>query len=170
MPETKTRVKYIVDGIDFATTLLTSAADIDTATWEVQPLTLRDDTVEIVDGDPDEDEIFSHEQDAPVWYDVSGTGTTASGSFIKVTLAQLTNLLGGTTTGQKFFRSASKLLIEKSIRFRFKNGGYCILPLARGYVNVSLNPSRDGRTKFPFVFKSLAPEGWNCDFILDLDE
>lgn len=164
----KTRVKYVVDGIDFAASLITGFADIATATWEAQPLTLRDDTLQIVEGDPEEDEIFSHENDAPEDYEVTGTGLTASGSFIKATTDQLTSLLGGTTSGTAFQKSAKKLMVEKTIRFRLKNGGSIVIPKARGYVNLDMNIGRDGRAKFPFVFRALAPDGWDCDIVIDL--
>ncbi|MFR9164998.1 MAG: hypothetical protein ACK5MA_10370 [Parachlamydiaceae bacterium] len=164
----KTSVKYVVDGIDFADAAITKFEDIATATWKPQPLTLRDDTVEIVEGDPEEDEIYSHENDAPEDYEITGMGITASGSFIKATVEQLIALLGGTNTSTAFQKSAKKIMVEKSIRFRFKNGGYAVIPKARGYVLLNLNVGRDGRAKFPFVFKALAPDGWDCDIVLDL--
>ena len=163
-----TRVKYVVDGIDFADALITKFEDIATATWTPQPLTLRDDTVEIVEGDPEEDEIFSHENDAPEDYDITGTGITATGSFIKATAEQLIALLGGTNSGTAYQKSAKKIMFEKSVRFRFKNGGYAVIPKGRGYTLLNLSVGRDGRAKFPFTIKALAPDGWDCDFILDL--
>lgn len=164
----KTGVKYVVDGIDFADTLITNFEDIANANWTPQPLTLRDDTVEIVEGDPEEDEIYSHENDAPEDYEITGTGITASGSFIKATVEQLIALLGGKNSNTAYQKSAKKIMVEKTMRFRFKNGGYAVIPKARGYVLLNLNVGRDGRAKFPFVFKALAPDGWDCDIILDL--
>jgi|GEM_PF-1452817 hypothetical protein len=164
----KTSVKYVVDGIDFAEELITSFEGIAGTTWVPQPLTLRDDAVEIVEGDPEEDEIYSHENDAPEDYEITGTGITASGSFIKATVEQLIELLGGVNTGTAFQKSAKKIMFEKSIRFRFKNGGYAVIPKGRGYVLLNLNVGRDGRAKFPFVIKALAPDGWDCDIVLDL--
>lgn len=164
----KTSVKYVVDGIDFAEEMIGAFDDIATATWVKQPLTLRDDTVEIIEADPEEDEIFSHENDAPEDYEITGAGITASGSFFKATKEQLVEILGGTTSGTAFLKSAKKIMIEKSIRFRFKNGGYAVIPKARGYVLLNMNVGRDGRAKFPFVFKALAPDDWDCDMILDL--
>ena len=164
----KTSVKYVVDGVDFAETQITKFEDIATAVWTAQPLTLREDTVEIVEGDPEEDEVFSHENDAPEFYDITGVGITATGSFIKATVEQLISVLGGTNNGTAFLKSAKKIMVEKTIRFRFKNGGYAIIPKARGYVLLNMNVGRDGRAKFPFSFKALAPDGWDCDIILDL--
>lgn len=164
----KTRAKYVVGGIDFAD-VITSAAGLATAEWDPQPLTLRDDAIEIIEGDPTEDEIFSHEVDAPVDYDIAGVGLTARGSFIGATVDQLVSLLGGAASGVQFQKSASKVVFEKAIRFRFKNGGYLILPRGRGYALLNINASRnDGRTKFPFVIRGLAPDSWDCDSVLDL--
>ncbi|MFV0310860.1 MAG: hypothetical protein ACK5KN_04330 [Dysgonomonas sp.] len=164
----KTSVKYVVDGIDFATAAITQFEDIATAEWTPQPLTLRDDTVEIVEGDPEEDEIYSHENDAPEDYEITGTGITVSGSFIKATIPQLIEILGGTNSGTAFVKSAKKIMFEKTVRFRFKNGGYAVIPKGRGYALLNLNVGRDGRAKFPFVIKALAPDGWDCDIVLDL--
>jgi hypothetical protein len=49
---------------------ITSAAGLAGATWVDLPLTLRDDEVSIIDQDPDESEVFSHENDVAEDYDI----------------------------------------------------------------------------------------------------
>ena len=151
--------KARVAGIDFAD-VIAAAAGIPTAVWEEQPVTLRDDEVSIVEGDPTEDEIFSHENDAAEDYDASGTGISATGSFIKATYDQMAALMGGSVTGEgaaaQYFHSASKLILSKAIRFRLKNGGSVIIPNAKGFVQLNLNAGFDGVLKHPFRFKALA--------------
>ncbi len=160
-------VKCVVDGIDFAKNPITKYDDIATAEWDEQPLTLRDDVVELVEGDPTEDEVFSHEEDSPVYYDVAGVGVTATGSFIEATPDQLVTLLGGEKQGTAFIKSSKKIMVERPMRFRFKNGGYAIIPRARGYVLLNMGVGRDGRVKFPFSFKALAQPGFDCDVIIE---
>ncbi|WP_165043726.1 hypothetical protein [Dysgonomonas sp. ZJ709] len=163
--------KFRVDGVDFAP-VITSEAALATAEWEPQPLTLRDDEVSIVEGDPEEQEIYSHENDAPEDYDIAGAGLTAVGSFIKSTYEQMLAHYGGKVSGTgdtaMFVRSSKKLVINKAVRFRFKNGGYAIIPNAKGYVLFNLNAGFDGVLKHPFSFKSLAQTGFDADIILKL--
>lgn len=162
-------LKARVDGIDFAD-VITSEAGIDTAQWEPQPVTLRDDEISIVEGDPEEDEVFSHENDAPEDYDISGTGISAVGSFIKATKEQMVALMGGKTSGdgdaKKFLHSSKKALLEKAIRFRLKGGGAIILPYAKGSVQFNSNNGYDGRLKFPFRFRALGQTDFETDLII----
>ena len=156
-------------GIDFAEPIANEAA-IATTTWKEQPLTLRDDEVSIVEGEPETKEVFSHENDSPEDYDISGAGLTATGSFIKVDYAQMADLLGGIVSGtgadKRFLRSSKKVVINKAIRFRFKDGSSAILPNAKGYVLLNLNAGVDGVLKHPFSFKSIAQKGFDCDIII----
>ncbi|MDL2254966.1 hypothetical protein LJC38_00090 [Parabacteroides sp. OttesenSCG-928-K15] len=162
-------LKARVDGIDLAD-VITSEAGIDTATWEAQPVTLRDDEVSIVENDPEEDETFSHENDAPEDYDISGTGMTAVGSFIKASYEQMAELLGGKTAGEdaakKYLHSSKKLVLEKAIRFRLKNGGSIIIPCAKGSVQFNANMGFDGLLKFPFRFRALTQTGFDTDLVI----
>lgn len=165
-----TLLKARVAGIDFAPPI-TSAAGLATAVWEEQPLTLRDDEVSLVEGDPTEEEIFSHENDAPEDYDITGTGVSSVGSFIKATLDELATLLGGSVTGASpsgvYTHSAKKVTINKAIRYRLKQGGAIILPNAKGYVLFNANVGNAGIIKFPFKFKALAGSAdWDADFII----
>lgn len=162
-------LKARVASISFADPIA-SAAGLATAVWAEQPLTLRDDEVSIVEEDPEESEVFSHENDAAEDYDISGAGLTAQGSFIKASYDQLIALMGGAKVGEvgseKFHRSAKKVLLNKAIKFTLKNGGDIIIPNAKGYVLVNANLGYDGVTKYPFKFKALvAAADWDCDII-----
>lgn len=164
-----TLLKARVDGIDFADVIATEA-DLATAVWTAQPLTLRNDEVSIVEGDPTEEEVFSHENDAPEDYDITGAGVTAVGSFIKATLDELATLLGGTVSGASpngvYAHSAKKILLNKAIRFRMKKGGAIVIPNAKGYVLFNANVGVDGLVKYPFKFKAMAQAGWDADFLI----
>lgn len=165
----RTILKARIAGVDFAEPI-TSEAEIASTTWEEQPLTLRDDEISIVEGEPEVKEVFSHENDAPEDYDITGTGLTVTGSFIKADYQQMADLLGGTVSGTgdstKFLRSAKKLVINKAIRFRFKDGATAIIPNAKGYVLLNLNAGADGVLKHPFSFKAIAQKGFDCDIVL----
>ncbi len=162
-------LKARVAKIEFADPIAASA-DIVAAVWEAQPLTLRDDEVVISEDDPEESEVYSHENDAVEDYDVAGSGLTASGSFIKATYDQLVSLLGGEKAGVDpdftFQKSAKKLLLNKAIRFTLKDGGTIIIPNAKGFVNTNLSLGYGGVSKFPFKFKAMvAASDWDCDII-----
>ncbi len=162
-------LKARVAQIDFADPI-TASANIAAAAWETQPLTLRDDEVVISEDDPDESEVYSHENDAAEDYDVAGSGLTVSGSFIKATYDQLVSLVGGTKAGADpdftFQKSAKKLMLNKAIKFTLKDGGTIIIPNAKGFVNVNLSVGYGGVSKFPFKFKAMvAASDWDCDVI-----
>ena len=165
-------LKARIAGVDFAN-VIESEADLDTiqeSDWTAQPVTLRDDEISIVEGEPDESEVFSHENDAPEDYDVAGTGVTAVGSFIKATFAEMATLMGGeaTTVGSKpaYLHSSAKKVIETAIRFRLKNGGAIIIPYAKGGVQFNANAGYDGVMKFPFRFRALAQKDWGVDLVV----
>lgn len=158
-----------IKSISFADPI-TSAAGLDTATWVQQPLTLRDDELSIVEVDPDEKEIFSHENDTAEDFDVTGKGLSVVGSFVKATRAQMVELVGGETAGvdaaMKFHKSGRKLLLHKAIKFTMRDDSEVIVPNAKGFVNVSMNIGADGVSKFPFKFRCLvASADWDCDLI-----
>lgn len=146
---------------------ISASADVDTAVWEKQPLTLRDDEVSIVEGDPEEEFLYSHENDAPEDMDVTGTGLTLVGSFIKATRAQLVEIMGGAVTGvgsEVYEHSTSKLVIEKAIKYVCLDGSEVIVPRAKGYTLLNLNLGKGGVTKYPFRFRALkASPAWDCD-------
>lgn len=165
MADETLRVRLLISGIDFTDDPVTDKTTADAAVWKPQPLTLRDDELVIAEAEPEEEEINSHENDAAEDYSITGGSVQATGSFIKATVEQLVGLLGGKKDGTTYMKPAKKLLVEKAIRFRFKEGGWVVLPKAKGYVIFNLNPGRGGRVKFPFKFTALAPSNSEYDLI-----
>lgn len=169
MPEAL-KVKARIAKIEFADPI-TAEAGLATAVWEEQPLTLRDDEITIGDADPTEDVVYSHENDSPEDYDLSGNETTIAGSFIKATREQLVDLLGGAVVGvdaaARFHRSAKRLLLEKAMKFTLRDGGEIIVPRAKGYVLLKASLGVGGRNKYPFKFTTMVPSAtWDKDIIL----
>ena len=166
----KTILKARVAGIDFAP-VITSAAGLATAVWVEQPLTLKDDEVSITEADPTQSEVYSHENDAPEDLEITGTGISAVGSFIKAAYDEMVALLGGAVTGTgtttKYSHSTTKLVLNKAIRFRLINGGSIVLVNAKGSVQFNAKATADGVMKFPFKFRGLATTGYDVDFIIE---
>jgi hypothetical protein len=162
-------VKARVAGVDFAD-VITSTDSLSKATWTAQPVNLRDDEVSITEGDPEETEIYSHENDAPEDYDVSGDGLSVVGSFIGASYAQMAALMGGDVVGEEgskmYLHSSKKLILEKAVRFRMRDGGAFIIPYAKGSVQFNANVGKDGVLKFPFKFRALAQSGFKTDLII----
>lgn len=162
--------KLRVKETHFADPILTSVG-VDTAVWEEQPLTLRDDEVSVVEGEPEEEALYSHENDSPEDIDITGTGLSIVGSFIKATRAQMVKIMGGSTTGvdpdTKYEHPSKKLVLNKAIKFVCHDGSEVIIPNAKGSVNLNVNVGKGGISKYPFRFRALqaAPE-WDCDIIL----
>ncbi len=166
----KIYLKVRVSKIEFSDPII-SAAGVAAAVWEEQPLTLRDDEVVISDDDPEESEVFSHENDAAEDYDIMGKGTNLTGSFINATRDMLVDLLGGAAIGldaaMRLHRSAKRILLNKAIKFTLTNGGDIIIPNAKGYVLVNASLGVGGIVKFPFKFRALvAAADWDVDIIL----
>lgn len=166
----KLRTKIRCIGMDKAA-VITSQAGIATAAWTELPLTLRDDELTITPGDVTETEVQSHENDIAEDYDAIGTGRSATGSFIKATMVQLKDLLGGAIVGtgddMMFLKTGKLNILSQAIRFRLKDGGAIIIPNARGYVDIDINAgATDGMIKCPFKFQSLAQGDFDCDLIL----
>lgn len=162
--------KLRVDKTEFAAPI-SNQAGIATAIWEEQPLTYREDVVEIVQGEPEEEELYSHENDAPEDVDYTGSGLTATGSFIKATREQMVSMMGGSTSGEgdaaKYAHPSKLSVLEKAIRFTCKDGSQVIIPRAKGYVLMNLNLGKGGLGKFPFRFRCLeASPDWPRDLIL----
>lgn len=162
--------KLRVKETHFADPILASAG-VATAVWEEQPLTLRDDEVSIVEGEPEEEALYSHENDSPEDVDISGTGLTLVGSFIKATRAQMVALMGGSTAGVDpalvYEHPSKKLVLNKAIKFVCHDGSEVIIPNAKGSVALNMNVGKGGTAKYPFRFRALqaAPE-WDCDIII----
>lgn len=168
----RSKLKLRVSGIDQAP-VITSEEGLKAAPWERWPLTLRDDEVSITEEDPEEEEVFSHENDAPEDYDISGSGMNAVGTFILVTMEELVDLLGGKLSDDKksFLKASKKVAIEKAIRFRLKGGGWVVIPKAKGYVLYNANMSaQGGRFRLPFKFRALAQTGFDYDLIMNMTE
>lgn len=149
---------------------ITSSAGLATAEWEEQPLTLRDDEVSIVESDPEEEELYSHENDSPEDLDYIGAGLVIVGSFIKATRAQMVDLMGGSTSGvdpaAKYEHSTKKLVLNKAIKYLCHDGSEVIIPNAKGVVNLNMNLGKGGVSKFPFRFRALmASSTWDCDIV-----
>ena len=163
----KTRVKLLIDKIQFTGSKITDKASVTAATWDDQPLTLRDDELILEEATPEEEEIFSHELDSALDYSITGASVTATGSFVQATVEQLVSLLGGKADGSVFMKSAKKLMIDKAIRFTFKEGGWVVFTRAKGFTTLNLNVGRGGRAKYPFKFIALAADGSEYDLIWD---
>lgn len=149
---------------------ITSASGVASATWVDLPLTLRDDEVAIIDQDPEESEVFSHENDVAEDFDIIGKGSTVQGSFIKVGYDELVTLLGGekvgTSPNEKFHRSGMRALFNKAIKFTLKDDSTIILVNVKGFVQSSLSVGFGGIQKFPFRWKVLpGASDWNVDII-----
>lgn len=164
------RARLLVSGIDFTDSEVKDVATANAATWKAQPLTLRDDELVINEDAPEEDEVFSHEEDPAVDYGITGASVTATGSFIMPSVDQLVALFGGTKSGTAFLKSSRKLVIEKAIRFRFQSGGWVVMTRAKGFVTWGMNVGRGGRVKFPFTFKALVPKEGGVDLIWETSD
>ena len=155
-------LKARIEKIEKADVITTEAA-VESADWKVLPLTLRDDMVSIIEGEPEESEVFSHENDAAEDYDIAGTGMRLTGSFIKATREQLVDIMDGTKKGSKFAKSAKLLTLENAFRITLRNGNVIIIPRAKGAVCTEINVGHGGVSKFPFNFRLLqASPDWDC--------
>ncbi len=158
-------VKAKITGMQMADPI-TEEGQLDSVTWEDLPLTLRDDVIEISEEEPQEEEIFSHENDTAEEYEVSGGGLRVKGSFIRLNYDDLVKLVGGQKVNDRFHHSSSKLMLNKALRFNFKTGKEIIIPNAKGYVQTNLAVGYGGTSKFPFNFRcKKASETWDCDII-----
>lgn len=161
----KIRAKLRVKSISFADPI-TTAAGYKTASWTKQPFTLQDDEVVLTEGDPEEEEIKVHEQDAPIAVMYTGSPLNFSGSFVEPTTEQLKALMGHTESeGFDFARPSGVLTLTKAIKIDTEDGEVVLLPRAEGYVKFHSDFSaKKGRAKFPFKFKALAADkAWPVD-------
>lgn len=147
---------------------ITKSEDLTSAIWgDKLPVTLRDDELLIVEGEPEEDPVYSHENDAPEEVDYIGQGLTATGSFIRVTRSQLVELMGGEVNSGKYEHSATKLNLNKALKLVCADESTIIIPNASGFVNMSLSLGKSGTSKFPFSFRCLkASDTWDTDIIM----
>lgn len=150
---------------------ISAEADIATAVWLEQPLTYRDDELIIAEEEPEEDMLYSHENDAPEDVEITGQGLTARGTFIKATREQMAELMGGTTSGTgddvKYHRSTKKKVLETAIKYLCYDGTEVIIPRAKGTVQLNVSIGKGGLGRFPFKFNlQRASKDWDCDLIL----
>lgn len=150
---------------------ISAEADIATAVWKEQPLTYRDDELIIAEEEPEETELYSHENDPAEDIEIIGQGLTARGTFIMATREQMAELMGGTTSGvdaeMKYQRSTQKKVLETAIKFLCYDGTEVIIPRAKGAVTMNVALGKGGLGRFPFKFiLQRASKDWDCDLIL----
>lgn len=164
----KISAKLLVVGIDTTDSEVKDKTTANAAVWTEQPLTYREDELSISEDDPSEEEIFSHELDDAVDAEYTFSGINAVGTFIMPAVEQVKDLLGGSVDGTAYVMTSERALIDKPMRFRFKGGGWVVLPRAKGYALLNMNVGRGGVIRFPFKLKALAQTGvpsliWETD-------
>lgn len=158
----KLRVKeaYMTDPI-------ATKAAVATAAWgDALPCSFRDDELIITEEEPEEEPVYSHENDSPEEVDFDSKGLKMGGSFIRVTREELVELMGGSTTGGKYERPTKKLILSKAFKFVCHDGSEVIIPNAQGAVTMNLNLGKNAVSKFPFKFNlKRASKDWDCDIM-----
>lgn len=152
----KIKAKLIVVGIDETSDEVKDLATAKSASWKEMPLTYREDELTISEDEPTKNETYSHELDSAVDVDYDFKGVVAKGSFIMPDVAKVSDLIGGTVSGTAYQMGSTHALINKSLRFRFKQGGYVVLPNASGYALLNMGVGRNGVVKFPFQLDALS--------------
>lgn len=159
------KARLRVKEIHFADPIKTEAEKA-SAVWKKMPATLRDDEVLITQAEPEEDPVYSHEEDSPVEVDYTGQGVVATGSFIRATREQLAELLGGTVKTGEYQHSPSILKLEKAIKLTCADDSVVIIPNASGFVTMNMSLGKSGTSKFPFKFNCLkASDTWAVDIV-----
>lgn len=162
----KTIARLRVSQVYFATTIAAKTG-VASASWKKAPFTLRDDEVRLTTEEAEKEELFVHEQDAPIDVSYTGKGYTIKGSFVNLTVDQMVEVLGGAKEGEDYHHSTSLVQVKKAIKLELKDGGAVIIPNAEGFVNIDLSLGKGGVAKCPFSFSCLrASEAWDCDFIV----
>ena len=170
MAEEKLKIKLLVTGIDSTDDPVTDLASANAAKWKEEPLTLRDDEVIVQEAEPDEEEVYSHENDDPEDVEYTEGATEATGSFVKPTLEQLVGLMGGKKEDTAYIKPRKKAYIDRAVRFRLKDGGFLVLPRAKGFVLLNIGVGRGSRAKFPFKLKALVPAGGDTALIWETEK
>lgn len=160
MAEERLKIKWRVDGIDFSdVTNIIDKASANAAEWVTAPKTLRADELLVTPPTVNKSPIYSHESDTPEENEITiGDPRNITGSFIKMTTAQLVELIGGKMDDTAYLMEDAIKVLKKAIRIRFQGGGYVVFPRVEGYVVLDMNVGYEGRTKAPFDFTPLAPE------------
>lgn len=162
----KTRKKVRVKSMHIGD-VITTEAGVRTAQFATQlPFTLRDQAVEFTEAEPEEDELFAHESDAPLDVEFVGQGISFGGTFIAPTNEQLVALMGGKVVDKAYHHKAKKLPVEKAIKITCYDDSVIIIPRAKGYVLFNASVGKDGKSTFPFKFKCLpGSQDWDVDVI-----
>lgn len=171
MAEERLKIKWRVAGIDFSeATNIKDKASANAAEWVTAPRTLRDDELLIVPPTINKNPIYSHEADAPEENEITiGDPRNITGSFIKMTTAQLVELIGGKMDGTAYVMEDVLKVLQKAIRIRFQGGGWVVFPRVEGYVQLDFNIGFEGRIKAPFDFTPLASEDGKSGGIWETD-
>lgn len=171
MADEKLKIKWRVLGIDFSdATNIVDKATANAATWVTAPRTLRDDELVITPPTVNKNPIYSHEADAPEEQEITiGDPRTITGSFIKMTTAQLVELIGGTMDGTAYIMEDVLKILKKAIRIRFQGGGWVVFPRVEGYVLLDMNIGFEARVKAPFEFTPLASDDGKSGGIWETD-
>ncbi len=158
MADERLKIKWRVEGIDFSddTTIVDKATAL-AAEWKTAPKTLRDDELLITPPTVNKNPINSHESDAPEEVEITiGDPRNITGSFIRMTVDQLVELIGGKKDGTAYLMEDVLKILQKAIRVRFQGGGWVVFPRVEGYVLLDMNVGYNSRVKAPFDFTPLA--------------
>lgn len=171
MAEERLKIKWRVAGIDFSdATDIKDKASANAAAWKTAPRTLRDDELVITPPTVNKNPIYSHEADAPEENEITiGDPRNITGSFIKMTTAQLVELIGGKMDGTAYVMEDVLKVLKKAIRIRFQGGGWVVFPRVEGFVQLDMNVGFEGRIKAPFDFTPLASEDGKSGGIWETD-
>ena len=164
---TVTNAKYKVAQL-YTADPITSEAGIATATWTKCPFTLRDDIITIKGDEPEVEELYANEQDAPVEVDYEQKPTTVTGSFINLTAEQFIEFFEGKAlSGDKGVALMGKLKkLNVALKIESRSGNSFIIPIAQGVVQKNIGIGKGGVAKFPFKFTAtIASPEWNAEIL-----
>lgn len=164
---TVTNAKYKVAQL-YTAEPITTEAGIASASWKKCPFTLRDDIITIKSDEPEIEELYAHEQDAPVEVDYEQKPTTVTGSFINLTADQLIEFFEGKAlTGDKGVALMGKLKkLNVALKIESRSGNSFIIPNAQGFVQKDIGIGKGGVAKFPFKFTAtIASPEWNAEIL-----
>lgn len=152
------KIKWRVAGIDFSDdATIKDKATANAAVWVTAPKTLRDDELVITPPTVNKNPIYSHESDAPEENEYTiGDPRNIAGSFIKMTIDQIVDLVGGKKDGTVYILEDTLKILERAIRIRFQGGGWVVYPRVEGFVQLDMNVGQNSRVKAPFDLTPLA--------------
>lgn len=164
---TVTNAKYKVARLYTAAPIASEDA-LATTQWKECPFTLRDDVITIKSDEPEADELYVHEQDAPIEVDYDAKPTTVTGSFVNLTADQLIEFFDGKKltkgTGVALMGKLKKLNVALKIESR--SGNSFIVPNAQGFIQKEIGIGKGGIAKFPFKFTAtVASPTWPAEIL-----